>query len=226
MSEFLSKILNPLNLHKKENVPSLMQGARFNNMHNSIIKPTLNNLELMGETTGNGLGSITESMKNMDVDFTKSLDDLDKKEVLKLSKEEGIYNTLINQMKNKQHEMNKLLMSHKKNINVDKLRNEIQKLDKQIMEKANEISQNARKANNVNNVIGDSVEIHSKKLHKQLMLLKSKKQELDNLLQTQHSLDGKISDYSNELDSSYINYMVWFLCATTLGIIAVRQITK
>ena len=226
MSEFLSKILNPLNLHKKQNDPSLMQGARFNNMHNSIIKPTLNNLDLMGQTTGNGLGSITESMTNMDVDFTKSLDDLDKKEVLKLSKEEGIYNTLINQMKNKQHEMNKVLMSHKKNINVDKLKNEIQKLDKQIMEKANEISQNARKANNVNTTIEDNIEIHSNKLHKQLMLLKSKKQELDNLLQTQISLDGKISDYSNELDSSYINYMVWFLCATTLGVIAVRQISK
>ena len=35
----------------------------------------------MGQTTGNGLGSITEAMKNMDIDFTKSLDELDKKEV-------------------------------------------------------------------------------------------------------------------------------------------------
>jgi hypothetical protein len=34
------------------------------------------------------------------------------------------------------------------------------------------------------------------------MLLKSKKQELDRLLQTQDSLDGDIADRTNELDSS------------------------
>ncbi len=120
MSEFLSKILSPLNLQRNQNDASLMQGSRFNNMQNTIIRPTFNNLDLMGQTTGNGLGSITEAMKNMDIDFTKSLDDLDKKEVSKLAKEEGVYNTLINQMKNKQHQMNKLLMSQ--NSNIDKLK--------------------------------------------------------------------------------------------------------
>jgi chromosome segregation ATPase len=224
MSEFLSKILSPLNLQRNQNDASLMQGARFNNMQNTIIRPTFNNLDLMGQTTGNGLGSITEAMKNMDIDFTKSLDDLDKKEVSKLSKEEGVYNTLINQMKIKQHQMNKLLMSQ--NSNVDKLKSEIQKLDAQIMEKANEIANDAKKANSVNNNVDDDMQVQSSKLHKQMMLLKSRKRELDRLLQTQDSLDGEIADRTNELDSSYINYMVWFLCATTLGILAVRQLSK
>ena len=208
MSEFLSKILSPLNLQRNQNDASLMQGARFNNMQNTIIRPTFNNLDLMSQTTGNGLGSITEAMKNMDIDFTKSLDELDKKEVSKLAKEEGVYNTLINQMKNKQHQMNKLLMSQ--NSNVDKLKSEIQKLDAQIMEKANEIASNAQKANKVNNNVEDDMQVQSSKLHKQMMLLKSRKQELDRLLQTQDSLDGEIADRTNELDSSYINYMVWF----------------
>jgi chromosome segregation ATPase len=224
MSEFLSKILSPLNLQRNQNDASLMQGARFNNMQNTIIRPTFNNLDLMSQTTGNGLGSITEAMKNMDIDFTKSLDDLDKKEVSKLAKEEGVYNTLINQMKNKQQQMNKLLMSQ--NSNVDKLKSEIQKLDAQIMKKANEIASNAQKANNVNNNVDDDMQVQSSKLHKQMMLLKSRKQELDRLLQTQDSLDGEIADRTNELDSSYINYMVWFLSATTLGILAVRQLSK
>ena len=87
MSEFLSKILSPLNLHGNQNDASLMQGARFNNMQNTIIRPTFNNLDLMSQTTGNGLGSITEAMKNMDIDFTKSLDDLDKKEISNIIKE-------------------------------------------------------------------------------------------------------------------------------------------
>jgi len=224
MSEFLSKILSPLNLQGTDNDASLMQGARFNNMQNTIIKPTFNNLELIGQTTGNGLGSFTETMKNMDIDVTKSLDDLDKKEVTKLAKDEGVYNTLINQMKIKQQQMNRLLMSQ--NSNVDKLKSEIQKIDAQIMDKANEIANNARNANNVNNNVEDEIQVQSAKLHKQMMLLKSRKHELDRLLQTQDSLDGKIADSSSELDSSYINYMVWFLCATTLGILAVRQLSK
>ena len=89
MSEFLSKILSPLNLQGREHDASLKQGARFNNMQNTIIRPTFNNLDLMGQTTGNGLGSITEAMKNMDIDFTKSLDDLDKKRGSSISQRRG-----------------------------------------------------------------------------------------------------------------------------------------
>jgi len=226
MTEFLSKLLSPLNLQKRKNGPSLMQGARFNTMQNIIIKPTYNNLDLMSQTTGDGLGSITESMKNMDVDFTKSLDDLDKKEVSKLSKEEGIYNSLINKMKLKQSQMNKLIIGQKGKATINKLKSEIENLDKQIMEKAEQITQNAYKANNVNNNVEKDMEVESQKLHKQMMMLKSRKQQLNSLLQKQNDLDGRIADGRNELDSSYINYMVWFLCATTLGIIAVRQLSK
>jgi chromosome segregation ATPase len=226
MTEFLSKLLSPLNLQKRKNGPSLMQGARFNTMQNIIIKPTYNNLDLMSQTTGDGLGSITESMKNMDVDFTKSLDDLDKKEVSKLAKEEGIYNSLINKMKLKQSQMNKLIIGQKGKATINKLKSEIENLDKQIMEKAEQITQNAYKANNVNNNVEKDMEVESQKLHKQMMMLKSRKQQLNSLLQKQNDLDGRIADGRNELDSSYINYMVWFLCATTLGIIAVRQLSK
>lgn len=226
MSEFLSKILSPLNLHGKQNDASLKQGARFNHLQNTIIKPTFNNLDLMSQTTGNGLGSITETMKNMDVDFTKSLDDLDKKELSTLSKEEGVYNNLINQMKVKQQQMNKLIMGQKGKAIIDKLKADIQKLDSEIMEKADQITKNSYKANNVNNNVEKDMEVESQKLHKQMMMLKSKKEELNALLQKQENLDGQIADRRNELDSSYINYMVWFLCATTLGILAVRQLSK
>jgi chromosome segregation ATPase len=226
MTEFLSKILNPLNLDGKIYNHSLKQGARFNIMQNTIIQPTLGNLDLMSQTTGNGVGSITETMKNMDIDFTKSLDDLDKKEVSTLAKGEGVYNSLINQMKAKQVQMNKLIMAQKGKESIDALKKEIEKLDTQIMVKANEITQNSHKANNANNNVEKDMEHESQKLHKQMMMLKSKKNELDALLQKQYNLDGQIVDRRNELGSSYVNYMVWFLCATTLGIIAVRQLSK
>ena len=41
MTEFLSKLLSPLNLQKRKNGPSLMQGARFNTMQNIIINRLL-----------------------------------------------------------------------------------------------------------------------------------------------------------------------------------------
>ena len=72
MSSFLSKILSPLNLSNKNVDPSLKQGARFNIMQNTITSPVYSNLHLINETTGNGLGSITEGMKNIKLDFSKS----------------------------------------------------------------------------------------------------------------------------------------------------------
>ena len=79
MSGFLSKILSPLNLSNKNTDPSLKQGARFNIMQNTITRPTYSNLHIINQTTGNGLGSVTEGMKNIKLNYSKSLDDLDKK---------------------------------------------------------------------------------------------------------------------------------------------------
>ena len=226
MSGFLSKILSPLNLSNKNTDPSLKQGARFNIMQNTITRPTYSNLHIINQTTGNGLGSVTEGMKNIKLNYSKSLDDLDKKEVEKLAAKEGSYNDLINTMQEKQNQLNKDIMyDHSQSI-VKKLIDEINKLDDEIMQKANEISQDAMKSNNANNNVDKSMQEQSNILHQQLMKLKERRQGLNNLIQKEHDLDGQIENRRNELDSSYLTYLTWFICATTLGVLAVRQLSK
>ena len=194
-------------------------------MQNTITRPTYSNLHIINQTTGNGLGSVTEGMKNIKLNYSNSLDDLDKKEVEKLAAKEGSYNDLINTMQEKQKQLSKDIMyDHSQSI-VKKLIGEINKLDDEIMQRQMKYS-DAMKSNNANNNVDKSMQQQSNILHKQMMILKSRKQELNALLQKQENLDGQIADRRNELDSSYINYMVWFLCATTLGIIAVRQLSK
>ena len=103
---------------------------------------------------------------------------------------------------------------------------EINKLDDEIMQKANEISQDAMKSNNANNNVDKSMQEQSNILHQQLMKLKERRQDLNNLIQKEHDLDGQIENRRNELDSSYLTYLTWFICATTLGVLAVRQLSK
>lgn len=228
MSKFLSKILQPLNksLSEDRQDPSLMQGARFNIMQSTITQPVYSNLNLMDQTTGLGLGSIMETMENMNEDYTKALDDLDKKEVAELVKVENSYNGLIKDMQSKQQLMNSSIMKQKGKSEINQLKKEIQNLDSKIMEKANELTSNSYKRNKINGNVQNGMRIESDKLQKQILLLKSKKNRLNSLVQQQDDLDGQIADRQNELDSSYMNYMVWFLCATTLGILAVRQLSK
>lgn len=228
MSKFLSKILQPLNksLSEDKQDPSLMQGARFNIMQSTITQPVYSNLNLMDQTTGLGLGSIVETMENMNQDYTKALDDLDKKEVVELVKVENSYNSLIKDMQSKQQLMNSSIMKQKGKSEINQLKKEIQDLDSKIMEKANELTSDSYKRNKINGNVENGMRIESDKLQKQILLLKSKKNRLNSLVQQQDDLDGQIADRQNELDSSYMNYMVWFLCATTLGILAVRQLSK
>jgi hypothetical protein len=228
MSKFLSKLLQPLNKSFSEDKPdpSLMQGARFNIMQSTITQPVFSNLNLMDQTTGLGLGSIMETMENMDQDYTKALDDLDKKEVAELVKVENSYNGLIKNMQTKQQLMNSSIMKQKGKAEINQLRKEIQDLDNKIMQKANELTGDAYKRTKINGNVQNGMNIESDKLQKQILMLKSKKNRLNSLVQQQDDLDGQIADRQNELDSSYMNYIVWFLCATTLGILAVRQLGK
>ena len=129
-------------------------------------------------------------------------------------------------MQEKQNQLNKDIMyDHSQSI-VKKLIDEINKLDDEIMQKANEISQDAMKSNNANNNVDKSMQEQSNILHQQLMKLKERRQGLNNLIQKEHDLDGQIENRRNELDSSYLTYLTWFICATTLGVLAVRQLSK
>lgn len=306
MSEFLLKLLDPLNPKTKEVDPSLAQGARFNIMQSEITKPVFANLPLMNETTGNGLKSIKESM-------VSSLDKLDTKETSELVAGENKYNGLLQELQQKQKLLDSTISNMKqsqgskrdprndyeykcmqngkqlttyafydydtltptqvnfikekykgeytfpqdkgvaacvngcpgtcdqmgegilKNVKakinnhaaeIKQLETDINNLNSQIMVQANNVAKATYSRNNANNKVHTGMNVESQNIQQKLNILKTKKDRLNALLQQQSDLDGQIQDRQNELDSSYMNYMVWFLCATTLGIIAVKKLSE
>jgi hypothetical protein len=56
--------------------------------------------------------------------------------------------------------------------------------------------------------------------------LMARKQKYDGLIRQKNSLEGQYQDRQNELDAAYLHYIVWFVAATTLGILTVRQLSK
>ena len=53
-----------------------------------------------------------------------------------------------------------------------------------------------------------------------------RKQSYDGLIGQTNSLVGQQEDRQNELDAAYLHYIVWFIAATTLGVLTVHQLSK
>lgn len=78
--------------------PNLNQGEIFDYMQNEIMSQAVSNLNLIEKTTGNGLGSIIESMTGSTDNPPSALDGVEASEIRKLHKLEGRYATLINKL--------------------------------------------------------------------------------------------------------------------------------
>ena len=218
MADFLSKIFL-LSPQKSENnhlgEASLMQGARFNKMQKIIEKPVYSHLALINQTMG---GAIIEPLEN-----NSTLPNLDNKEFDTLSKMEHKYETLITQLKNIQSvNINTVIETGK----ISDLKSQIKKLNIQIMQQANRIIKHTYGINKSSNNINKSRDSQRNQLKNQVNELMRKKQTFDSLLQDSNSLDGQHQDKQNELDAVYLHYIVWFIAATTLGVITVRQLSK
>lgn len=205
MAELLTKLLDPL--ISKSADPSLKQGARFNKMQTSIKTPVLGQLGLIGQTTGNGLGSLMEGMSNMGEEETK-------------------FQNMLKTMEKKQSDMNSAVLKKKGKKVVDALEKELEKINEQIMNAAEDMSDAAKKRGLLSSSIYKGMEKEESVLAKKMNMLKTKKKHLEDLLNQKELLDGQLMERMNQLDSSYIHYIVWFVCATTLGVLAARQLMK
>ena len=219
MTDFLSKLFsNP----KKENnhlgEASLMQGARFNKMQRAIERPVYSHLPLMEQTTGSGFGSIKEPLEN-----NSQLPKLDDKELKELSKMENEYERLITQLKNIQSVNLKTVIGMKK---MSDLESQIKKLNTQIMRKANKIVKQTYKTNNTTNELNKYNDSQRSDLKGKIDELMKRKHSYDALVSQKNSLDGQHEDKQNELDAVYLHYIVWFIAATTLGVLTVHQLSK
>ena len=215
MADFLSKIFSS---QKSENnhlgEASLMQGARFNKMQSAIESPVYPHLALMEQTTGAGLGSIKEPLEN-----NSQLPNLDKNELEKLAKLENKYEQLIDQLKQLQ---TKALGSHK----IDELQGKIKTLNVKIMQQANKLINQTYKTHLTVDKINQYRIEQSSDLKNQVDKLMKRKQGYDALMRNKNSLESQYQDRQNELDAAYLHYIVWFVAATTLGILTVRQLSK
>jgi chromosome segregation ATPase len=219
MTDFLSKLFSTQKtVDNNLGGASLMQGARFNKMQSAIENPVYSHLALMEQTTGAGLGSIKEPLEN-----NSQLPSLDNKELKVLSKMERKYEALIKELQTAQRH------SHAQKMNSPKfkeLQSKIKKLNSQIMRQANILVKQTYSTNNTNTQLNKYRGVQRSDLKQKLDMIMKRKQSYDGLIGQTNSLVGQQEDRQNELDAAYLHYIVWFIAATTLGVLTVHQLSK
>lgn len=217
MTDFLSKLFSTSKESDDLADPGLMQGARFNKMQYQIEQPVYSHLPLMEQTTGAGLGSIKEPLEN-----NSQLTALDDKEVKKLAKMENKYEQLISQLKKLQNKTH-----NKSNMNeIGELQSKIKGLNVKIMQQANKLVKQTYQTNTTVSKINKYRTEQRSGLKDKINSLMERKQKYDALIRQKNNLEGQYQDRQNELDAAYLHYIVWFIAATTLGILTVRQLSK
>jgi hypothetical protein len=106
-------------------------------------------------------------------------------------------------------------------ICVEKLNEEIfdniKKVNKEINVSIDKLTKQTKKTSEVHKKeqvkLGNSRTSFSSNLDK----LIKRKHELDNLLQGYNTVEGQLQDRRQEMNSVYIDYIAWFICAITIG---------
>lgn len=203
----------------------LKQGRRFDRMQDEIIARTLPDLPLMEQTTAPGLGSIVEPLENKD--SYDQVSKLNESEMQKLNSMEVAYENLIKQLVTLNSQAASSQTYNKKNAaNIGMLKKQIADLNKKIMTSINKLITQTKKTNSVNNRAMTDESTHSNNLRMQLNNMLAKKSNLDSLLTKRQTLTGQLSDRRNELNSTYLHYLVWFISSVTLGALAFNKLSK
>ena len=220
MSDFLSKIFGMSKVGDSgiSADPALKQGARFNRMQNTITGEVYPQLPLMDQTTSPGLGSITETLDNMN----PNLESINNKEVKNLEKMQKVYNNVLAQLKVLQSQVKTSSTS----AHMKKLVTNINELNGKIMSRARNITSMAYKTNTANIDTNNSRDRQREKIKHSIKNMAHHKMKLDSMLKQQYSLDGQIEDQQYDLDANYLHYIVWFLAASTISFITVKQLSK
>lgn len=100
LNKFLKKVLglHLLDPSAPSTDPALKQGARFHKMQHKIITNVLPDLPLMDQTTGPNLGSLQESLDNMQNPPPTALDRLDQKQFRKFEVLQNEFNAQLSQL--------------------------------------------------------------------------------------------------------------------------------
>ena len=297
--------------------PALKQGARFHKMQNKIITSVLPDLPLMDQTTGPNLGSLQESLANMQSSPPTALDKLDQKEFRKFELLQDEFNTQLsklammnaalqraeidshtltdmpnsslvqydvfnrsasdshnywtsqikkdlgaassaaafsdqlkgkgcsmpsaendNQQDQAEASLAQQVLTASTNLrkrwncgsepcpNVTNLRAQIKTLNEKIMKIGNKLIAQTRALNMENQEVEDIMRIQQQKLHGHLGQLRNIKGRRNKLTRQQQTLMAEMSDTRLDLNSMYYQYVVWFICAVTLGGLVFHNMMK
>lgn len=221
MSDFLSKIFGEPKIENGD--AALKQGARFNIMQNTITSAVYPQLPLMDQTTSPGIGSITETLDNMNpIAIHPALDGVDDSEVKKLEQMQKKYKTLLFDLKQWQ-------MKVKTSDSAAQMKEyiaAIKQINEKILIQAQNITKQAYKSNKANLNTTNARDIQRKQIRHSVVKMDATKKKLDEMLKHQHSIGGQVEDQQYDLDANYLHYIVWFLATTTIVFVTLKQINK
>jgi hypothetical protein len=216
MSEILSKIFG---ISENKGDPALKQGARFNRMQNTITSAVYPQLPLMDQTTYPGVGSITESLDNIQ---STPLQEQDEKEFEKLGKMQNIYKNLLDQLNTLQKQVNiNNNSSHLKTL-IEKIKD----VNGKIMTQSRKIVNLAYKTNDANISANNERDAQQKKIQLGMKEMSLHKIKLDGMLKDHRGLDGQVENQQFDLDANYVQYIIWFLAMSTIMVVTVKQLGK
>lgn len=216
MSAILSKIFG---MSENKGDPALKQGARFNRMQNTITSAVYPQLPLMDQTTYPGIGSITESLDNIQ---STPLQDQDEKEFEKLGKMQNIYKNLLNQL----NTLQKQVHINNNSSHLKTLIEKIKDVNGKIMTQSRKLANMAYKTNDANIRANNERAAQQKKIQLGIKEMSLHKIKLDGMLKDHRGLDGQVENQQFDLDANYVQYIIWFLAMSTIMVVTVKQLGK
>jgi len=214
--------------NKLNNDPGLKQGAAFNSMQKQIIDRTLPALPLMEETTMPGLGSIVESLSNQE-SAESPLKNVDKREFKALQKLETEFNQKLTQYVAAYKAQLEHITSEGANRDNKENKNlaaQVQRLNNELLDISNRMWTRIQKLHTTDVKLQKALIEKRSVLRKQMQQLQGRRQHHEQVRTSGSTLEGEIDDNNLQVNSLYLQYLVWFFAASTLAVVAFHQVTK
>tara|TARA_B110000285_G_scaffold231370_1_gene299953 strand:- start:1061 stop:1735 length:675 start_codon:yes stop_codon:yes gene_type:complete len=207
-------------------ISSLNQGSKFNGMQANIVTSALPGISLLEKTTMPGIISMKEPLANMnkgpktstdkyplqqmDKDEFKKLDDLETQFSKKLTEYVTVFKSRSADL------MSKSNTDEQTNFYLEHLNDQLMTLSDQMWEQTKKIHSSDIK-------IQEQITKKREKLNDNISKLNSHRAQFTQLDDLHSTLDGQLQDNRLRNDSAYIQYLVWFVAATTIGAIAIHK---
>ncbi len=232
VNEFVEKLLG-LNQEAHYD-PSLIQGVKFNTLQGNIITNTLPDLPLMEQTSMPGLGSIVESLGNQD-SIETPLTITDKKEFKILRKLETEFNQKLSAYVTAykahlesiaQPREGGSLQSVKVGQGGTTMNPQLQRLNDELLSISNQMWERTQNLHTTDARLRKAIRKKRAILRNQMHILQNQQKPHQQRRTESNTLSGAVADNRLQLDSAYLQYLVWFFAAFTVAAVALHQIAK